>query len=110
MGDIEYTVTDSEERYHIVQSCMPLNINVTECHNDPQGIMFIAVAQREYGQSEFTHEISLTIERDVMKYYGVIILIFVIIKVLLFVTLWSWLKSRVTDRMIELTQKINNNE
>ena len=45
-----------------------------------------------------------------MKYYGVIILIFVIVKVLLFITLWSWLKSRVTDRMIELTQKINNNE
>ena len=52
----------------------------------------------------------MTIEADVIKYYGVVVLIFVIIKVLLFVTLWSWLKSRVTDRMIELTQKINNNE
>ena len=52
----------------------------------------------------------MTIEADVMKYYGFIILIFIVVKVLLFFTLWSWLKSRVTNRMVELTNKINNNE
>ena len=61
-------------------------------------------------QSEFTYEISRTIETDVLKYYGIIILIFVFVKLLTFCTLWEWLKSRVTNKMIELTKKINNNE
>lgn len=45
-----------------------------------------------------------------LKYYGIIILIFVFVKLLTFCTLWEWLKSRVTNKMIELTKKINNNE
>ena len=110
MSDLDYKVPSSEESYHIVQSCMPLTINVTECHSNPEGIMFIVVAQRDYLQSEFTYQISKTIETDVLKYYGFIVLIFVVVEVLLFFTLWSWLKSRVTNRMIELTKKINNNE
>ena len=89
---------------------MPLDVNVTECRSDPRGIMFVIVAQREYKQSEFTYEISKTIEADVLKYYGNIVLIFVVVKLLTFFTLWNWLKSRVTNRMIELTKKINNNE
>ena len=101
---------DTGEVYHIVQSCMPININVTDCYNNPEGIFYVAVAQREYKQSQFTHEISKQIEKDVMIYYGYIVLIFVIVKLTLFWTLWSWLKSRVTDRMVELTRKINNNE
>ena len=48
MSDLEYIAPETKERYHIVQSCMPLDVNVTECYNDPKGIMFIAVAQREY--------------------------------------------------------------
>ena len=110
MSDMEFKVPNSKEKYHIVQSCMPLDINVTECHSDPRGIMFVIVAQREYMQSEFTYEISRTIETDVLKYYGIIILIFVFVKLLTFCTLWEWLKSRVTNKMIELTKKINNNE
>lgn len=52
----------------------------------------------------------MQIESDVMTYYGYIVLIFVIVKLTLFFTLWTWLRSRVTDRMVELTNKINNNE
>lgn len=110
MSDLEFKVPKSKESYHIVQSCMPLDVNVTQCHSDPRGIMFVIVAQREYKQSEFTYEISKTIETDVLKYYGNIVLIFVVVKLLTFFTLWNWLKSRVTNRMIELTKKINNNE
>ena len=48
LNDIEYIVPSTGETYHIVQSCMPVNINVTDCHNSSEGIMFIVVAQREY--------------------------------------------------------------
>ena len=72
MIDLNYAVPeDSDETgevYHIVQSCMPININVTDC--DQNGIMRIAVAQRGYKQSEFTHNTNMQIESDVMGYYG----------------------------------------
>lgn len=44
LADLEYKVEDTGEVYHIVQSCMPININVTDCFNDPEGIFYVAVA------------------------------------------------------------------
>lgn len=108
MTDLNYAVPDTGEVYHIVQSCMPITINVTDCHQN--GIMRIAVAQRGYKQSEFTHNTNMQIQEDVTGYYGFIVLIFIIVQIFLFFTLWSWLKSRVTNRMVELTKKINTNE
>ena len=46
MTDLNYAVPDTGEVYHIVQSCMPITINVTDCGQN--GIMLIAVAQRGY--------------------------------------------------------------
>lgn len=47
---------------------------------------------------------------DVNQYYGFIILIFLVVKIILFLVLWSWLRIRVTERMIDLTNKLKTNE
>jgi hypothetical protein len=47
---------------------------------------------------------------DVKKYYGYIVLIFFVVKFFLFVVLWSWLRIRVTERMIALTKKLKTND
>lgn len=47
---------------------------------------------------------------DVKQYYGFIVLIFFIVKFFLFFVLWSWLRFRVTERMIALTNKLKTND
>ncbi len=47
---------------------------------------------------------------DVNEYYLIIIMIFVIVKLSLFCVLWSWLRMRVTDRMIYLTKKLKTSD
>ena len=56
-----------------------------------------------YDDSPFTKEIKQIMDDDVNRYYGFIVLIFFVVKFFLFVVLWSWLRIRVTERMIALT-------
>jgi hypothetical protein len=48
------------------------------------------------------------IDTDIKIYYALIITIFFIVKSLLFCTLWSWLKIKVTHRLEELTKSLEN--
>ncbi len=72
--------------------------------------MMFVVGQEIYNHSPFTKEIAQIMTDDVNEYYLIIILIFVIVKLFLFCVLWSWLRMRVTDRMIYLTKKLKTSD
>ena len=71
--------------------------------------MFVVVGQETYDESPFTHFILKTMDADVAWYYVVIVLIFLAGNGCLFVVLWTWLRIRVTDRMLFLKNKIQAN-
>lgn len=93
--------------YHIVQTCIPLSVPLERCHQE--GYMFVVVGQETYDESPFTHSILKTMDADVAWYYVVIVLIFLAGNGCLFVVLWTWLRIRVTDRMLFLKNKIQAN-
>lgn len=72
--------------------------------------MFVVVGQEVYDDSPFTKEIESIMDSDVNQYYMFIVLIFFIVKCILFLVLWSWLRIRVTERMMNLTRKLKNND
>ena len=94
--------------YHLVQSCIPGNISIEQCKEN--GYMFVVVGQEVYDDSPFTREIEYIMDGDVKSYYGFIVLIFIVVKICLFSVLWSWLRIRVTERMIKLTKKLKTTD
>ena len=72
--------------------------------------MFVVVGQEIYDDSPFTLEIENIMNSDVNTYYGFIVMIFFVVKFFLFVVLWSWLRIRVTERMVDLTMKLETND
>ena len=95
-------------KYHLVQTCIPKNVSINDCSK--KGYMFLVIGQEQYEDSPFTKEILKIVNDDVKKYYGYIVLIFFVVKFFLFVVLWSWLRIRVTERMIALTKKLKTND
>lgn len=108
MTDDEKASFDEFPRFHIVQSCIPTDVPVSECSQS--GHMLVVVGQEIYDDSPFTREIESIMGSDVNRYYLFIVLIFFIVKCVLFLVLWSWLRIRVTERIINLTKKLKNND
>lgn len=94
--------------YHLVETCIPSTVTIEDCHED--GFMFVVIGQEVYMDSPFTREIRQIMDDDVNQYYGFIVLIFFVVKFFLFMVLWSWLRFRVTERMIALTNKLKTND
>ena len=94
--------------YHLVETCIPSIKSIEECHSE--GYMFVVVGQEIYDDSPFTLEIENIITSDVNTYYLFIVLIFFSGNLILFVVLWSWLRIRVTERMVDLTMKLETND
>ena len=99
---------ENMDTYHIVQTCVPSYYTIAECKE--KGQLVVVVGQEIYDQSPFTKEIAQIMADDVNEYYLIIILIFAIVKMSLFCVLWSWLRMRVTDRMIYLTKKLKTSD
>ena len=95
-------------KYHLVESCVPSDVPINECSQN--GYLFVVVGQEVYDDSPFTKEIESIMDSDVNQYYMFIILIFFVVKCILFLVLWSWLRIRVTERMMKLTSKLKNND
>ena len=114
LRELNYTAIDNDQKqldmpkYHLVQSCIPKDVPINEC--SAKGYMFLVIGQEQYQDSPFTKEILKIVNDDVKKYYGYIVLIFFVVKFFLFVVLWSWLRIRVTERMIALTKKLKTND
>ena len=72
--------------------------------------MMVVVGQEIYSDSPFTKEIERIMTEDVMQYYWIIVIIFVVVKLFLFGVLWGWLKHQVTERMNRLTAKLRTND
>ena len=89
-------------------SGIPSVKSIEECHSE--GYMFVVVGQEIYDDSPFTLEIENIITSDVNTYYLFIVLIFFSGNLILFVVLWSWLRIRVTERMVDLTMKLETND
>ena len=85
----------------MVQSCIPKSVKFEDCHKDGQFI--VVIGQEVYADSPFTKHIEQIMDDDVMSYYAFIVIIFLVIKLFLFIVLWSWLKIRVTQRMMDLS-------
>lgn len=58
--------------------------------------MMVVVGQEVYSDSPFTKEIERIMTEDVIQYYGIIVIIFVVVKLFLFCVLWTWLREQVT--------------
>ena len=101
-------LVESMDTYHMVETCVPSSVSMEECKD--LGYMMVVVGQEIYDHSPFTREIALIMNNDVDEYYLYIILIFCLVKLALFCVLWSWLRMRVTDRMIDLTRKLKTSD
>ena len=88
-------------QFHLVKTCIPTSDNCEE-----EGTMMVVVGQEVYSDSPFTKEIERIMTEDVMQYYGIIVIIFVVVKLFLFCVLWTWLKRSVTKRMNDLTTRL----
>jgi len=77
--------------FHLVKTCVPTSDDCAK-----EGFMMVVVGQEVYSDSPFTKEIERIMTEDVIQYYGIIVIIFVVVKLFLFCVLWTWLREQVT--------------
>ena len=72
--------------------------------------MMVVVGQEVYEDSPYTRDIYRIMEGDVDQYYLMICAVFIVVNIILFCVLWTWLRLRVTDRINLLTNKLQSND